>query len=254
MTTVDRAGVKLSYEETGSGSPPMVFVHGWTCDRSFFAPQVEHFKVNHRVLGVDLRGHGASDAPEDGYSMSVHADDIAWVCEDLEIEGAVVVGHSMGAIISVELAARHPRLVSSLVLVDAGPIAPPPGVAGLLAQLVEGLAGPGAIDVRRALVEGLFLPTDDPMLRERVLDSMLAVPDHVALGCFQGMTLWQGEEAIGEVRVPTLAVHADQPINEPEMLGALCPSLTNARTPGVGHFNQLLAATEVNDLIERFIG
>jgi pimeloyl-ACP methyl ester carboxylesterase len=57
-------GVKLAYDERGSGSPAFVFIHGWTCNRSFFAPQVEHFANRHRVISVDLRGHGESDKPQ----------------------------------------------------------------------------------------------------------------------------------------------------------------------------------------------
>lgn len=254
MATLERAGVKLSYEDAGSGSPAMVFVHGWTCDHSHFSPQFDHFRQRHRVIGIDLRGHGASDAPEGDYSIPALADDVAWLCGQLEVASAVVVGHSMGGAVGVELAARHPELVSALVLVDAAPIGLPPELAAGLAQIVDGLAGPDPAATRRAFVAGmLFLPTDDPAVKERVLEEMLVAPDHVALGCMRGLTTWSGEAALGSVRAPVLAIHADQPINAPEKLTAICPTLTNARTPGVGHFNQLLAAAEVSRLIEEFI-
>ena len=62
MPTIEHKGTKLAYEEKGSGTPAFVFVHGWTCDRSFFAAQAEHFAQRHRVVSIDLRGHGESDA------------------------------------------------------------------------------------------------------------------------------------------------------------------------------------------------
>ena len=55
--------MKLAYSEEGRAAPAFVFVHGWCCDRSFFAPQAAHFAGRHRVVSVDLRGHGQSDAP-----------------------------------------------------------------------------------------------------------------------------------------------------------------------------------------------
>lgn len=58
MEALSRDGVRLAYWEQGSGSPPMLFVHGWCCDHTYFAPQVEHFAANHRAISVDLRGHG----------------------------------------------------------------------------------------------------------------------------------------------------------------------------------------------------
>ena len=57
MSTIVRDGIKLAFEDHGAGKPAFVFVHGWTCDRSFFAPQAEHFAPRHRVVSVDLRGH-----------------------------------------------------------------------------------------------------------------------------------------------------------------------------------------------------
>jgi pimeloyl-ACP methyl ester carboxylesterase len=51
-------------------------VHGWTCDRSFFAPQAEHFARRHRVVSVDLRGHGESDKPHGAYPVAAYADEL----------------------------------------------------------------------------------------------------------------------------------------------------------------------------------
>lgn len=252
MPTVEHSGVGLYYNESGVGSPPMVFVHGWTCDHSYFAPQIDHFRAGHRVVGVDLRGHGASDAPADGYSMPSLADDVAFVCGELGIEGAVVVGHSMGAIISTELAASHPEVVSALVLVDPATIGAPNDAVRAFADAME---GPDGAEVRRSFVAArLFSPTDDPEVKERVLTEMLRVDGRVAAACMRGLGEWDGLAAMGRLRVPVLVIHADRPMNEPDALAALCPTVVNVHTPDFGHFNQLLAPEEVNRLIEGFLG
>jgi pimeloyl-ACP methyl ester carboxylesterase len=56
MQSLVRDGVRLAYTEAGSGDPPLLFVHGWCCDHSYFQPQFEHFQRGHRVVAVDLRG------------------------------------------------------------------------------------------------------------------------------------------------------------------------------------------------------
>jgi pimeloyl-ACP methyl ester carboxylesterase len=61
--------VTLAYEEGGQGTPPILLVHCWTCDHAFLAPQFEHFTSAHRVVNVDLRGHGESDRPEQVNAM-----------------------------------------------------------------------------------------------------------------------------------------------------------------------------------------
>lgn len=99
-----RDGVKLHYYEEGQGNPPLLFVHGSGCDHTDFAPQIAHFRHRHRVVAVDLRGHGRSDTPSGGYTIPDFADDIAWLCAALPLERPVVIGHSMGGQI-----ARHSR-------------------------------------------------------------------------------------------------------------------------------------------------
>jgi pimeloyl-ACP methyl ester carboxylesterase len=89
MATIVHQKIKLAFEERGVGRPAFVFVHGWSCDRSFFAPQVEHFSRQHRVVAVDLRGHGESDKPQGVYRISDYADDTASILDQLRF-GKVV--------------------------------------------------------------------------------------------------------------------------------------------------------------------
>ena len=81
MTTLRRDGVALFFEEAKGAKRPILLVHGWWCDHSFFAPQFEHFaRAGHRVVTVDLRGHGESDKPHESYTMQRFADDLAFLC------------------------------------------------------------------------------------------------------------------------------------------------------------------------------
>ena len=153
MPTIVRDGTTLAYEERGTGEPALVFVHGWTCDRSFFAPQAEHFARRHRVVSVDLRGHGESDKPEGPYSIATFADDIAYLMERLGLGRAVVVGHSMGGITVLQLAAAHPDRVAAIVMVDPAPFSIPPevrpDVEALIAAIAAGHEEPRARRTRR---------------------------------------------------------------------------------------------------------
>src|SRR5258708_34790357 len=94
-------GVRLAYEASGTGEPAMLFVHGWCCDRSYFAPQSRHFAAGHRVAALDLRGHGASDRPEPdhgNYGIETLAGDALTVARDAGFALPVVVGHSLGGL------------------------------------------------------------------------------------------------------------------------------------------------------------
>ena len=118
MPYANTAGPKLYYERAGSGEPELLLVHGWCCDRTAFQPQFDHFSEAHAVTAIDLRGCGRSDVPDEGYSIPDLADDLAQFCGAVGIERPVVVGHSLGGMIAVELGARYPSLPAALVLVD----------------------------------------------------------------------------------------------------------------------------------------
>src|SRR6202042_1508483 len=81
--------------------------------------QAEFLSQSHHVVLVDLRGHGESDAPKQDYTMGALADDVAWLCTELALVKPIVVGHSMGGNVALELAASRPELLSSIVLIDS---------------------------------------------------------------------------------------------------------------------------------------
>lgn len=95
--TLDHDEVQLFFEEAGSGLPPILFIHGWGGDHTYMAPQFEYFRRRHRIVNVDLRGFGQSDKPDQAYTMAGYADELAWMCQRLDLQKPVVVSHSMGA-------------------------------------------------------------------------------------------------------------------------------------------------------------
>ncbi|MCU1457825.1 MAG: alpha/beta fold hydrolase [Actinomycetia bacterium] len=110
-------GVRLNVEVTGVGSP-LVLLHGLGGEVGHWAPQIEAFRAGHQVVALDLRGFGRSDRTRGAMSLADFADDVADVLVALGLGPSVVVGASMGGIISQELVLRRPELVAGLVLAD----------------------------------------------------------------------------------------------------------------------------------------
>ncbi len=253
MPEITRDGVRIAYEEQGSGDRSFIFVHGWTCKRSYFAPQAEYFAAaGCRTVSVDLRGHGESDKPEGAYSIRTFAADVAHVIRELGLARPIAVGHSMGGITVLQLGASHPETVGGVVMVDPAPLAFPEeakaDVGAMLAALEAGDRGP-----QRAFIEqSLFLPTDDAATRDRVVADMCAAPAHVAIACMRAIVDFDGASVARACSVPALHIAAAAPLNSQALMTERLKGVVNAQTVGAGHFNQLLVPVQVNDMIDRF--
>lgn len=121
MSYASADGVKLYYEETGSGQP-VIFVHEFAGDYRSWEPQVRFFSRRYRCITCNARGYPPSDVPEDptAYSQEIAADDIACVLSHLGIAQAYVVGLSMGGFATLHFGLRHPRMSRSLVVAGCG--------------------------------------------------------------------------------------------------------------------------------------
>ena len=254
MPFAELGDLRLHYEREGEGSPPLVFVHGWCCDHTFFAPQLAHFRATHDVVTLDLRGCGASGVPDSGYDIPALAEDVAALCAALELERPVIVGHSLGGMIGLELAARHPSLPAAVVAVDPGPIDPLPEALQRFETLLAELEGPSSDAARRAYVEGLFLPSDDGERQRRIVETMCAGPAAVATAVLRGVIEWDGVEALQLCTSPLLVLRSQTGgSNDPARLLALKPDVQIGVTVGAGHFHQLEVPEQVTAMIERFL-
>jgi pimeloyl-ACP methyl ester carboxylesterase len=250
--TIVHQGIKLAYEDRGAGKPAFVFVHGWTCDRSFFAPQAAYFARRHRVVSVDRRGHGESDKPQGPYTRAQDAEDIAYVIEHLGLGKVVAVGHSSGGTTVLQLAAAHPDRVAAIVMVDPAPFVIPPerraGIEAMVAAIEAGNQEP-----RRQFITHMFLPTSDRQLIEHVLAVMLAAPSHVAASAMRGDLVFDGPAVAAQCKVPALHLAGTPPLNPLHLMSQWLPTVVHGWTVGAGHFNQLEVPDQVNAMIESFL-
>jgi pimeloyl-ACP methyl ester carboxylesterase len=112
--------ITFHYVKWGIQGPPIVCVHGLTANAFFFQAVADDLARDHQVYAYDLRGRGDSDKPEQGYSVPIHAEDLAQLIDAWGLERPIIIGHSLGALIALYFAAHYPTKLSKLILVDAG--------------------------------------------------------------------------------------------------------------------------------------
>lgn len=242
------AGDRLSYTVAGSG-PPMVLVHGWNSERSYLAPQFAHFAASRTVLALDWRGHGASAPASNGrYAVPDLALDVAAVLAAEGLARPVVVGHSLGALVALETAARG--LAGAAVLLDPAPLVDVRGKA-FFGRVAEHTRADESGTYRRRFVDRLFLPTDT-VRRAEIIDRAARTPVAVAAPAAQAIADYDGAGALASTTVPVLMLCA---AFRPDVgaIAALCPHLVTGQTVGAGHFHQLEVPEQVNPMIERFL-
>jgi pimeloyl-ACP methyl ester carboxylesterase len=250
MQFLERDGVALAYEDTKTDLPPIFLVHGCGCDHRSFAPQVESFRKQHRVVLVDLRGHGESDAPQQDYTMAAFADDLAWFCTKLGLVKPVMVGHSMGGNVVLEFAARYPEIPSSIVMIDSC-IFPPEALLATLQPATEALQGSNYLAALQQILTSLCLPTDE---RARQLISSLQVPPHVLISAFANhLTHYDATSAAVGCHVPTAYLGAGNPFVDLPHFQSLTPQLVTAHTMGSGHFSPVEVPDQINAMITQFL-
>lgn len=249
-------GTRIHYRLAGTGDPTLILLHGWCSNLEHWQPTARRLRRTHRVLSVDLRGHGQSDAPDGGYDATQFADDIAALAHSLRIDEAVIAGHSMGGLIALELARRDPSLAKALVLVDSAydQYATPDALEGTrLWKTVAGAEGTAGV---ARLYRAFFPPSAPPAVRalgREVIADAARTPRHVALAAWR-TTLTADVRAIArDVRQPVLFVNASRNDRTAAALRAVVPQAEFAQVTGSGHFIPVEVPEQLAPMIERFV-
>ncbi len=117
---LDLPGGDLNVTDRGPrDAPTILLVHCYTCSIDYWQRLEPLLRRDHRVIAVDLLGHGDSEKPKDGYSMEHQADTIAEALDELGADRVLAVGQSLGGPVSTALAERHPDKVRGLVIMDS---------------------------------------------------------------------------------------------------------------------------------------
>jgi len=252
LKTATRDGVKLAYLDTGTGDPPLLFVHGWCCDHTYWRDQIPEFAQRHRVVAADLRGTGGSDAPDRDYSIAQFADDVAWLCGEIGLEKPVIVGHSMGGLIALDIARRYPELPRALVFNDAVLTPFPEQFEALRVALMAGLQSPAYKAVAANFVNSaMFTPDSRDDLKTEIVDGMTNAPQrlmHTALS-----SILSGEQMTpGPLPVPSLFIRAATQTATDEELRQRHPGM-EVTTVDCGHFIQMEKPQEFNSILRQFV-
>jgi 2-succinyl-6-hydroxy-2,4-cyclohexadiene-1-carboxylate synthase len=207
-------GVALEVVEQGRG-PALLLVHGFGGAKEDFSDQVDELARDHRVVTLDLRGHGGSDGPEDPtrYSLDRFAADLGNVLDALGIDACRLLGHSMGGMIVRRFVLASPHRVDALILMDTSP-GPVPGLDADMIDLGVQIANEqGMAELKRVM--DAFSPLDTPAYQRTLVER----PGYREFGDAK----WA---ALSRAMWVTMSIEIrDQPDQLAELAAVHCPTL-----------------------------
>lgn len=252
MKTFRGTAGPIVVEEHGAGDPPLVLLHGMAGDAGFWTAAIQALGGRHRIIVPELRGHGRSGPATDGdYSIGACAIDLLGVLDALELERVVLVGHSFGGSVAIELSSRVPERVAALVVVDGAgdfSLVPADAISGFLA----GLEGEHSY---ADTVEGAFdvaLEGASPDTERRVRAAILAAPWPLVRSMYRSLLSYHPTVALDAYGGPTLLVTA--PVNAASFaLHELRPKLPRERVEGVSHWIMMDEPVHFAHVLEAFL-
>lgn len=264
MTTthaVDVGGASLHIVERGTGAP-VVFGHGLLFDHHMYDGQVETLAPDHRVVLLDWRAHGGSDAPAARWTMEDQGLDYVRVMDALGIDQAVVIGQSMGGMAALHVALRHPERVRGLVLIDTSAAAEPVlrrikyMTLAFLARTVG--MHPALLEQAAAVAFGPTFRETQPATVRSWMDRWAGMdPKIVARAVRVPVSRPSVVGRLSEITAPTLViVGAEDETTPPSESLRLAHRLPHARLeilPRTGHMAPIERPEEVARLIRRFL-
>jgi pimeloyl-ACP methyl ester carboxylesterase len=247
-------GIRVHYKSLGDGATAVVFVHGWTCDLTFWRAQVPALDGKTRILLIDLPGHGQSDKPKVEYTMDRFARAVNAVLKDAGVESAVLVGHSMGTPVIRQFYRLFPKQTRALVAVD-GSLHFDVEKREPFEQLITSLSGPDYKENHGKFFESMFTPKTSAEVRRAVMTAVQGTPQYVAVSAMRSLldpSIWKDDPIAVPVQV-ILAKSRWWSADYEAAVRKLAPRVDYRVMEGVGHLLMLENPEAFNELLTGFL-
>lgn len=238
---VEINGCELGFEVRGDSGLPLVLIHGFGLNRGIWYELVSNALRKSRVVLVDVRGHGESDAPEGAYSMSQLAEDLLALLDYLSIPEAIICGHSMGGYISLAFAAAFPNRLAGLGLITSRAQADSETQRQNRYALIKKIQDEGVTALADTLPPRL---TKNPAIMEHTQQIILQTPAQGIIGTAYAMAERPNHmQLLPEIKVPSLVVAGEEDqivsLEEAQQMAKLLPKGIFWPMAAVGHMPML---------------
>jgi pimeloyl-ACP methyl ester carboxylesterase len=249
LTVYSFDNTPIVYQKTGSGEQDLVFVHCWSCDKSYWTAQLEYFANNYSVYAIDLAGHGESGLDRKEWTIENYAKDVVAVVEKEELVNVILIGHSMGGPVVLSAAHQMGDKVKALIAIDTFQ-----DIEGRWTdEQFEGFFKPFEEDfpiTTKAFVKSIFGENADSNLVETISNDMSSAPPEVALASFRNLFEFEEAPIFDETAIPVRFINSKRFPTNTEAATKHIKEFELKIIEDAGHFPMLENPKEFNRILE----
>ncbi|MDP3581170.1 MAG: alpha/beta hydrolase [Ignavibacteria bacterium] len=245
-------GVEIAYSVYGKGEPALIFVHGWGWDQSLWKEHVAKFSSKYKVVTLDLAGHGESGKKRKSFTIKAFGSDVVSVINKLQLKKVILVGHSMGGIINLEVYRQLKDKVVGIIGADTYQLFQkgenPKSAEDYLSTFKENYLGSV-----REYVRTLFLESADTAFVEKMVKKMQKLPSEIGTDIFRNVYQYNSLQAVTDLQPRIIAVNGQKfKVKEAENIKIL-PNFSARIIRGTGHFPMIEKPQEFDEKLQEAI-
>ncbi|MBU2493110.1 MAG: alpha/beta hydrolase [Bacteroidetes bacterium] len=245
-------GVDITYSVKGESDIALVFVHGWSCDKSYWKNQVNEFTNDFKVVTVDLAGHGSSGIGRENYSINLFGEDVASVINFLELDKVILIGHSMGGAVIFETYEIAPLSIIALIGIDTYQNISEKFPEEQINQFLQPFKD-NFVEAAKGFVKSMFPAGTDSLLIKTIADDMSQAPQNVAVSAIENLFHYENPELLTKINVPVISINGDLFPTNFEANKKLLPTYEVKIINNCGHFPMFEKTEEFNKILEETI-
>ena len=251
-------GIEINYEVSGKeGAPWLVLSHSLACTVRMWDPQVDAFQSKFRILNYDMRGHGATSAPQGPYTLDMLADDVLALTKQLNIQKGYYCGLSIGGMIGQTIAIRGSHPFTKMVLADTTHTQPPEAIKQWEDRIAiaksKGMAGLVDGTMERWFTEP-YRKKNSPEF-QKIRNLVLKTPVAGFVGCGQAIMKLNTTARLKDIKLPVLAITGEQDGAAPgtKYIGEQVPGAKFVNIPQPAHISNIEQAEAFNRGLREFL-
>jgi pimeloyl-ACP methyl ester carboxylesterase len=253
---LERGGVQIAYNKSGTGDTTLFFVHGWCINKEYWQQQIKFFSPRYTVVAIDLPGFGQSGKLNSSWNFGEYTEDVKTVIEQLHLNNVILVGHSMSGDILLDVSNRYPKMIIGIIGIDN--LHEPAGEMtekqkeeaddffSLFSSRFDSV-------VASSMNQYLFQPTTDTAVKQRVMQNILNADSLTAVQVLKSLTFYSQYEKprMKKLNHKLYLINSDvAPVKADSLTKYCAKGYEVVYVNGTGHYPMIEKPEEFNNALQ----